>query len=254
MPGLMPARLQRRVPREQIGAASPPDSRPIAFARDSAIAARRMSLGSRRAVFAHDVAVGKAAQKGEVDRERRPIWRSVAAARRPRVERRLAPLEDIGETSGVLPRDAVAVRRPRAIAAPSVTVAGCGDVVLLDASEPGRRRAHDGAKGELGVVDIERSEHVRERGRAGPRPRFGGGGERRAEQHDAEIGVAADRREGRLDGAEDARADRARRRRAAARPPLRRCARTARPSCRGRRRRHGRCRASAPRARRGRRP
>ena len=38
---------------------------------------------------------------------------------------------------------------------------------------------------------------------------LGGGGERRAQEHDAEIGVGADRRQRRLDRAEDARADRA---------------------------------------------
>ena len=50
-------------------------------------------------------------------------------------------------------------RRRRAIAARSVTSAGCEHVVLLGAPEAGGRRPHDGAEGKPRVVDVEVVKH-----------------------------------------------------------------------------------------------
>ena len=72
-------------------------------------------------------------------------------------------LENIFETAGILAGDAIAAR---CLGHGGFERDGRGleDIVALRASEPGRRRASDGAEGKLGVLDIERVEHLRERG------------------------------------------------------------------------------------------
>ena len=104
-------------------------------------------------------------------------------------------------------------------------------VVALGAPEPGGGGARDGAEGERGVLDVEGIEPLRERGAQVPRGGLGRGGERRAQQDDAEIGIGADRGQRRFDGVENALPIRAPECDSGRRPP-RRSGRSRMPSCR----------------------
>ena len=122
----------------------------------------------------------------------------------------------------MLSRDAAS-----AIARAQVHARRATHVFLRRVAQPARRGARDRAERRPCVVEIERVQNGADRlpqlRRAGRLRRpFDRGGHRRAQQHDAQVGVAACRGPARLDRRLDARADPdARRRRAGRRRPRR---------------------------------
>lgn len=156
----------------------------------------------RRAMLAGDVGVGVQSHESQMDGARR--LRRTGTATQGRAPAGNAEGEDIGEGSGVLPRDQVAVGRGRHCR-PQVDPRRLGDVMLRGLSQPGRQRHADGREGIGGIGDAQPIEHPRQ-----PQSqRFPlvaaqrGGGERRQQQDDAEIGVAAGNGPRRLDGMQD---------------------------------------------------
>ena len=79
--------------------------------------------------------------------------------------------------------------------------------MALGASQTGGRGERDRAKGEIGVLDVQLGQNPGDRLLHPRRPQFRRPRQRRAQQHDAEVGVLTDRGARGFDRAEDARAD-----------------------------------------------
>lgn len=116
-------------------------------------------------------------------------------------EHRQAQIEQLGRAVAVLARDAVAPGRQRHRRA-QVQRRRPVHVLLRRFAQPAGRRDDDGAEHRRRVLAVQRREHCLQRAAPGRRPgpdqarALGRRRQRRAQQHDAEIGVAADRRAG----------------------------------------------------------
>ncbi|GAB1413922.1 hypothetical protein MASR1M97_26580 [Candidatus Desulfobacillus denitrificans] len=156
--------------------------------------------------LAQQVAVRPARQEGEVEHRRRRL--DVVAGLEAIPQQGQGEAEQVGEVVGVEPGDAVA-RRGQRHRLDEAEARRPAHVVLAGLAQSAGIRQGDGAIGERGILRVEPGEHLDD----GPlqavaASALGRQRQRRAEQEDAEVGVAADGLPRRRHGVEQAPAER----------------------------------------------
>ena len=142
------------------------------------------------------MAVGEGGEEGKIGFDRRPHAAGGGSA--GGVQRRQADVEDVLEYGDILAGDGSRAAASR-IAAPSDTAAGRWTSWRAEVpSPPGSASGSPRRRRRVRLRQLRRAPPPR-LPRSGP-SRFGRARERRAQQHDAEIGVGADRRAGGRDG------------------------------------------------------